>query len=78
MLNNNLNPLADLKQKAVRNQHYEVAYYIREAEREYEIVGTNGLIKRLNDTLKVLKYYNFYKPLLRIIKIKSIYDSIKR
>jgi hypothetical protein len=79
MLYNTTNPFSELKQKAVQNQHYEMAAYIRDIERDiirnlkYGDKIPSEYFKKLNDILKGVGGYNFYKPWLRKIKINTIY-----
>jgi hypothetical protein len=87
MILNNGHPFGDFKRKAIENQYYELAAYIRDVERTIISdvkYGQNipakyfqDLHKRLlNDYQNINKRvsgYNLYKSWMRRVKIQQIY-----
>jgi hypothetical protein len=81
MILNNGHPFGDFKRKAIENQHYELAAYIRDVERTIisdikygQKIPTKyfqDLHKRIN---KRVSGYNLYKSWMRRVKIQQIYD----
>jgi len=84
MILNNGHPFGDFKRKAIENQHYELAAYIRDVERtiisdikygqKIPAKYFQDLHKRLH---KRVNGYNLYKSFMRRVKIQQIYDYSK-